>query len=164
MHDNIPGSHSKVWKRSWFWSKVDYHAVESLKCSCLVKCRQLSNIIDKSFLCYDGFNVFTSLCLEKKYISYGMNHQKNYVLGLIHFRPFSRLCKHFGNRLPCPLWTFWIWLTSDNHFALIRSSFPSSVDMAHQYRWLTMLLLHSPTTSQSFFFASASIFFRKPAQ
>ena len=44
----------------------------------------------------------------------------------------------------------------------IISQFPSRVEEAHQYKWLMMLRVHSPTKEQSFSFASACNFFFSP--
>lgn len=90
-----------------------------------------------------------------------MIHYNLRDLNHFFFLPLLRkgLCLHAGNILLCPLCLLWIWLSKESHFALINSPFPSGVDTADQYKWLIKLFFHSPTSSQSFSFDKALIFF-----
>ena len=97
-------------------------------------------------------------------------------LNSTHFKNSLRLLNHFflvfwSERSSCrqegkislwPLWTLWMWFSSDSHFAQTMSVSPGLVETMHQYKWLIMLRSHSPISWQSFCFAAASSFFRNP--
>ena len=84
-----------------------------------------------------------------------------YLRYFSHFCLRRRPCSHSLYICPWPLCTLCIWLIKDSHFSKIRSPLPSFVERAHQYKWLTMLLTHSPTISQPFSCAHLEIFFPK---
>ena len=76
--------------------------------------------------------------------------------------PFNLPCAHLGNFLFLCLCLLWIWLSRDNHLASMVLLSPSGVEETHQYRWLMMLLCQFPIIAQSFCFAAASSFLRRP--
>ena len=84
----------------------------------------------------------------------------------VQFKPFSlflwfdnwvrALWKQFAMTI---MYILYIYLTTDCHFATTRSPVIadwSSVEAAHQYMWLLILLIHSWTRPQSFYCTSFS--------
>lgn len=163
----VPWLHSMICKCIWLWSKVVHNTMESFTSWSLIYRWHFLDVSTKCLLLNESTNFFTGFGVWVKRICEWPENTigNNGLRGLNHFffLPFFLmiLCLHDGKSFPCFLCLLWMWLSTESHLAWIISPSPSGVDTADQYRWLTRLFFHSPTNSQSFSLASASIFFPK---